>query len=82
MQIVSVANFSQNILAALENIIKYNEPLNVDTGSGRVVILSDEDYRGMRETLYLLSIPGMKSKLLAGKAEALSDCVPEEEVEW
>ena len=82
MQNVSFANFSQNILAALENIIKYNEPLNVNTATGSVVIMSDEEYRGMRETLYLLSVPGMRKKLLEGKAEPLADCVPEEEVEW
>ena len=80
MQNVSIANFSQNILAALENIIKHNEPLNVNTAAGSVVIMSDEEYRGMQETLYLLSVPGMREKLLEGKAEALSDCVPEEEV--
>ena len=45
-------------------------------------ILNSEDYSGIQETLYLLSIPGMREKLQAGINEPLSECIPEEEVEW
>ncbi|MBR1672128.1 MAG: type II toxin-antitoxin system Phd/YefM family antitoxin [Fretibacterium sp.] len=82
MQTTSVASFQKNMSALLAQTIKYNEPLNVCTEDGNVIILSDEDYRGMVETLYLNSIPGMREKLLEGKAEPLSECVPENKVEW
>lgn len=35
-------------------------------------IISDQEH--------LMSVPGMKEKLLEGKAEALEDCAPESEV--
>ena len=82
MQTTSVASFQKNMSALLAQTIKYNEPLNVYTEDGNVIILSDEDYRGMVETVRLLSIPGMREKLLEGKSEPLSECVPEDEVEW
>ena len=82
MQTTSIASFQKNMSALLAQTIKYNEPLNVCTEAGNVIILSDEDYRGMAETLYLESSPGMTEKLLERKAEPLSECVPEDELEW
>ena len=78
----NVTNFRNNIFSLLEQTIKYNEPLSVSTKSGSVVVLSEEDYRGLTETLYLSSVPGMKEKLLDGKNTPVSDCVPESEVVW
>ena len=46
--------------------------INVTTKSGNVVMVSQEEYEGMIETMHLLSIPGMREKLLAA-AEAGDD---------
>ena len=78
----NVTSFRKNIFAMLEQTIKYNEPLSVSTKSGSVVVLSEEDYRGLTESLYLSSVPGMKEKLIDGKKTPLNDCVPESEIEW
>ncbi len=78
----NVTSFRKNIFAMLEQTIKYNEPLSVSTKSGSVVVLSEEDYRGLTESLYLSSVPGMKEKLVDGKNTPLNDCVPESEIEW
>ena len=74
--------FRKNIFTMLEQTIRYNEPINISTKDGNAVVISEEDYRSMVETLSLLSNPVMKEKLLQGKAESLSDCIPEEEVIW
>ena len=70
------------MLPILEHTIKYNEPVNFVMDNWNVIILSDEDYRGMIETINLLSIPGMREKLIDGKTEPVSDCIPEEKVVW
>lgn len=46
------------------------------------IYLNEENYRGLMETLSLESFPGMKEKIEVGKKTSLSDCVPEDEVEW
>lgn len=66
----------------LKQTIKYNEPLNISTKAGNAVVLSEEDYLGMVETLNLMSDPEMKSKLLDGMATPLSQCVTEDKLEW
>ncbi len=78
----NVTNFRKNVYSILAQTIKYNEPVNVSTKDGNAVLLSEEDYLSLIETLRLSSDPVMKEKLLAGKATPLSDCIPESEVDW
>ena len=57
-------------------------PIHVSTRNGNVVVLSEDDYRGILETLEMNANPVMKQKLLEGKDTPLSECIPESEVEW
>ena len=77
----NITSFRKNVFSMLEQTIKYNEPVNVSTKDGNAVLLSEEDYLSLIETLRLSSDPVMKEKLLAGKATPLSDCLPESEVD-
>ena len=79
---VNITNFRKNIFSFLEQTIKYNEPINISTKDGNAVILSEEDYKGLIETLYICSAPGLKEQLLEGMKKPLSECVPEDEVNW
>ena len=78
----NITNFRKNIIAILEQTIKYNEPVNISTKSGNAVIISEEDYNGLMETLYLSSIPNIKEKIIDGMNTPLNECIPENEVEW
>ena len=78
----NATNFRKNFFGMLEQTIKYNEPVNVSTKDGNAVILSEEDYNSLMETLYLTSVPGMKEAIVDGMKTPLSECVPESEVEW
>ena len=62
----NITNFRKNIFNILEQTIKYNEPVNISTKDGNAVILSEEDYNGLIETVYLCSIPGLKDKIVDG----------------
>ena len=78
----NITNFRKNIFAILEQTIKYNEPVNISTKSGNAVIISEEDYNCLMETLYLSSIPNIKEKIIDGMNTPLNECIPENEVEW
>ncbi len=79
---INVTNFRKDIYELLEQAIKYNEPINVSTKNGNAVVLSEEDYNSLIETLYLSNIPKMREKLINGKDENINECIPEDEVEW
>ncbi len=78
----NITSFRKNIFAMLEQTVKYNETLNISTKEGNAVIMSEEDYNGIMETLSLMANPVMKEILLEGKNTPLSECIPESEVDW
>ncbi len=78
----NINNFRKNIFSMLDNTIKYNEPLSINTKNGNAVVLSEEDYKGLMETLYLSSIPNLKDDIIVGMNTPLSECIPEDEVNW
>lgn len=48
----------------------------------QAVLVPLEEWNSLQETLYLLSIPGVKEDLIAGKNTPWEDCTPIEEIEW
>ena len=78
----NVTHFRKNVSTLLEQTLKFNEPIHDSTRNGNVVVLSEDDYRGILETLEMNANPVMKQKLLEGKDTPLSECIPESEVEW
>lgn len=73
----NVTHFRKNVSTLLEQTLKFNEPIHVSTQNGNVVVLSEDDYRGILETLEMNANPVMKQKLLEGKDTPLSECIPE-----
>jgi len=78
----NATNFRKNIFGLLEQTIKYNEPINISTKDGNAVVISEEDYKGLIETLYICSVPGLKERIMDGMNMPVSEFVPEDEVKW
>ena len=78
----NVTNFRKNIYELLEQTIKYNEPINISTKNGNAVVLSEEDYKSLMETLYIESIPKLKEEILERANAPEEDFIDENEVEW
>ena len=76
----NITNFRKNIYNLLEQTIKYNEPLNISTKNGNAVVLSEEDYNNLMETLYIMSVPGLKDEIIERSKD--NDYVDESEVNW
>jgi len=78
----NVTSFRKDIFKLLEQTIKYNEPINISTKDGNAVVISEEDYNGLIETLYLSSISEVKKGIIEGLNTSISECIPESEVQW
>jgi PHD/YefM family antitoxin component YafN of YafNO toxin-antitoxin module len=66
----------------LEQTIKHNEPISISTKAGNAVIISEDDYNGLMETLYLSSIPKLKKTIVDGLQTPLAECKPESDAKW
>ena len=79
---VNITNFRKNIYEMIETTIEYNEPLNITTKKGNAVVLSEEDYNSLIETLYISSVPNMKEEIIKRANDESNEFVDEDEVEW
>ena len=77
--IMNAAAARQNLYKVIDDVITTEEPTFITSKKGNVVILSERDYNAINETLYLLSIPGMREKLIEGVNTPLSECVEDPE---
>lgn len=78
----NITNFRNNVFDYINQAIQFNDVINVNTKNGNAIILSEEDYNGLMETLYLNSDPQVKADILEGKSAAVSDCIKESEIDW
>ena len=79
MRNVNISNFRKDIFTYVNQALEYNEPINVSAKNGNIVVMSEEEYNGMIETLHLLSVPGMREILLEGMNAGREDLV---EIDW
>ena len=78
----NAAIFKKDMVKLLEQTIKFNEPINISTKDGNAVVISEEDYNGLMETLYLSSMPDVKNAIIEGLNTPISECIPENEIDW
>lgn len=82
MQNINALNFKNDVFNLLSHTINHNQPLQINTDEGNAILLSEEDYNALIETLYLSSTQEMREKILEGLNTPLSECVSEKEVKW
>ena len=69
MSTTNVTELRKNLFNIIDNVIEYNDSVTVNTRKGNAVILSEEDYNGMVETIYLLSQKGLLNRIKEGEVE-------------
>ena len=62
------------IYRLLNEVTAFREPVLITGRRSSAVLVSDQDWRSIQETLYLLSIPGMRESIREGIATPVSKC--------
>ena len=57
-----------------------HEPVQITGKRTNAILISEDDWRSIQETLYLLAIPGMRESIRAGLETPVEEC--SEEVDW
>lgn len=63
MTTVTATKARQNFFGLIKKSVKSHSPIQVTSKSGNMVLLSQEDYESLIETLEILSVPGMKKSI-------------------
>lgn len=72
MFIINATELHENLFNTLNDVIENNNPVTINTRKGNAVILSEEDYKGMMETIDILSQKGMYQRIKEGEKEDVS----------
>ena len=73
MATTNVTELRKNLFSTVDSVIKFNEPVQVTTKNGNAILLSEEDYNALLETVYLMSQPGLVCKIKEGEKERISE---------
>lgn len=79
MSIVGATTARNNFFKLMEEAIDTHETIYVTGKHGNVVMISEEEYRAMQETLYLCSVPGVREQIVRGLSTPLAECVEDDE---
>lgn len=80
MSILTATEARANLYRLIDETAASHEPIIITGKRGKAVLVSEEDWRSIQETLHLLNVPGMRESIREGLATPVEEC--EEKVEW
>lgn len=69
-----------NLYKLIDQVNIAHKPIYIHGQRKNAVLVSEEDWQAIQETMYLLSIPGMKKSIRNGLKLKVAECV--EELKW
>jgi len=76
-------DFRKNLKTYVDKTILDHQVLKIKRRNGEnFVVIGEEDWNAIEETLYLNRIPGLVESVLEAAAEPIEDGTPVEELDW
>ncbi|GJM08375.1 MAG: type II toxin-antitoxin system Phd/YefM family antitoxin [Lysobacteraceae bacterium] len=69
-----------NFYRLIDEAAQSHVPIRISGKRNNAVLVSEEDWESVQETLYLMSVPGMRESIVEGMETPLTDC--SEELDW
>ena len=83
MTAISATKARENLYQLISDVNSNSSAITITNNRGKnAVIISEDDWNAVQETLYLMSVPGLTESIIEGGKEATSDCLSEDEVKW
>lgn len=80
MSIVPLTEAQVKLQDLINEVSQSHEPIMISGSTSNAFLVSEEDWKGIQETIYLLSIPEVGTSILQGLATPISEC--SETLEW
>lgn len=80
MTILSATEARKCLYNLVDEVALSHTPVQIVGKRHSAVLISEEDWRSIQETLYLTSMPGMRESIHEGLNTPIEEC--SEEVEW
>ena len=80
MTTLNVTEARSRLYSLIDEATDTHKPIVITGKRGNAVLVSEEDWNAISETLHLLSVPGMRESIKEGLSQDLSDS--SKELDW
>lgn len=80
MTTVSATEARKQLYKLIDDVSESHEPVQITGKRSNAVLVGEDDWRAVQETLHLVSIPGMRESILEGMATPVEDL--EDQLDW
>ncbi len=80
MHSLTVSEARDNLYRLIDQAAESHAPVYIHGKRNRAVLLAEDDWSAIQETLYLSNIPGMRESIQDGMATLITDCAAE--LDW
>lgn len=80
MTTVTATEARSNLYRLIDEVAASHEPVLITGKRSNVIMISEDDWRAIEETMYLLNLPGMRESIIEGLNTPAEECA--DEVDW
>ncbi len=80
MTTLNATEARSRLYALIDETTATHQPIVITGKRGNAVLLAEDDWKAINESLFLLSVPGMRESIQEGMASNLDDC--DKELKW
>lgn len=80
MTALTASEARANLYRLIDEIAASHQPLLISGKRNNAVLVSEEDWKAIQETVFLLSVPGMRESIREGMDSPVEDC--DESLAW
>jgi len=80
MTTLNATEARSNLYSLIDEASSTHKPIRITGKRSNAVLLSEEDWNAINETLFLVSIPGMRDSIIEGMETDINEC--DKELDW
>lgn len=80
MTTITVTEARANIYKLIDEVVSSHKPITITGKRANAILISEEDWNAIQETLYLLNIPGIRESIIEGMNTPVDKC--KEDLNW
>ena len=80
MKTLTATEARTNLYRLIDQTAESHQPIAISGKRASAILISADDWESIQETLYLLSVPGMRESIKEGMNESIDSCF--KELDW
>ncbi len=80
MSSINITNARKDLYKIVESVNESHEPIHITGKKSSAVLVGEDDWKSIEETIYLSSIPGMRESIIDGMKTPIDKL--ESDLDW